>query len=422
MLQGYNYMIERERPRTRSRSPVHKRDELRKIYQNILKLNKDTGYYKINLSLENQEYTLGVKDIALQLKENIRDLQAPDWLGYEKRRIVVSDEEVLTAEWREGYRSGLPEYFTMEVEILATPQKNRGHDLFYTSNSLKRGDYDFRLHIRGNTYDLSFQQVDNSDNLDTMNRLAGYLEQSIPELIVSVEEGAKNYYHITLQERLTGKRGDKRFTFEDHELYRNGIVELFGLNRVEQPSKNAEFMIDNVKQHTNSNTFQIEKAIQVTLHRPSDQPVTIQLVRDSDVILEGLNSLLTTVNDLIHIAESRQEESRGGYKAVKLINEIKIIEGRYREEMEAYGIIADESGELAMDEQGCYESVASGEIDEFLTNENGFVARLLRKAEQIAINPMEYLDKVIVTYPNHKGDINPYITSVYSGLLFSSYC
>ena len=44
--------------------------------------------------------------------------------------------------------------------------------------------------------------------------------------------------------------------------------------------------------------------------------------------------------------------------------------------------------------------------------------------ELLVSNPMEYLDKTIITYPRSDREVycNPYLTSMYSGLFFSSYC
>jgi flagellar hook-associated protein 2 len=48
---------------------------------------------------------------------------------------------------------------------------------------------------------------------------------------------------------------------------------------------------------------------------------------------------------------------------------------------------------------------------------------MLRKTRQIAINPMEYVNKTIVAYKNPgKNFADPYTTSAYSGFLFNNYC
>ena len=46
------------------------------------------------------------------------------------------------------------------------------------------------------------------------------------------------------------------------------------------------------------------------------------------------------------------------------------------------------------------------------------------KADAVAINPMNYVNRTIVAYKNPNGPnfASPYITSAYSGMLFNSYC
>jgi flagellar hook-associated protein 2 len=52
----------------------------------------------------------------------------------------------------------------------------------------------------------------------------------------------------------------------------------------------------------------------------------------------------------------------------------------------------------------------------------GFGARMLRKLNSITIDPMEYVDRRICAYPNPNATYpNPYVTSIYSGMLFNTY-
>lgn len=52
-----------------------------------------------------------------------------------------------------------------------------------------------------------------------------------------------------------------------------------------------------------------------------------------------------------------------------------------------------------------------------------FSSSLLHKSDQVALNPMNYVDKKIVAYKNPGHNFtSPYITSAYSGMMFNSYC
>mgnify|MGYP002854860425 CR=1 FL=1 len=53
-----------------------------------------------------------------------------------------------------------------------------------------------------------------------------------------------------------------------------------------------------------------------------------------------------------------------------------------------------------------------------------FSNALLKKSDEVSLNPMEYVDKKVVAYKNPNGPnyISPYTTSAYSGMMFSGYC
>jgi flagellar hook-associated protein 2 len=51
-----------------------------------------------------------------------------------------------------------------------------------------------------------------------------------------------------------------------------------------------------------------------------------------------------------------------------------------------------------------------------------FGLNMLRKLNSIAIDPMEYINRRVCSYSNMKATYpNPYVTSVYSGLLINIY-
>ena len=79
---------------------------------------------------------------------------------------------------------------------------------------------------------------------------------------------------------------------------------------------------------------------------------------------------------------------------------------------------------LSLDEALVRQSIEEGDMDEIFSSEHGFAARVNNKISEIKLNPLEYVDKKVVTYPNtlHVPYPSPYITSMYSGLFFNNYC
>ena len=52
-----------------------------------------------------------------------------------------------------------------------------------------------------------------------------------------------------------------------------------------------------------------------------------------------------------------------------------------------------------------------------------FTHSLVRKSDQISLDPMNYVNNIVVAYKNPgKNFATPYITSAYSGMMFNSYC
>ena len=106
-----------------------------------------------------------------------------------------------------------------------------------------------------------------------------------------------------------------------------------------------------------------------------------------------------------------------------LFNEMNGIVKTYGRELEQMGITVGEGKTLGLDKDV---------LTDYMTNANGidsveaikkFTSSILRKSNQISVNPVEYLNKTVVAYKNPgKNFTNPYTASAYSGYMFNSYC
>jgi flagellar hook-associated protein 2 len=425
MIQAYNYMLESLPVKREARYPVSRRNELRRVYNNIVNLSKSSPLYKINLSKENQEYTIGVKEAALVLKSKINDMADPEVSGFKGKTVVVSNEKVLSAKLLNEDTEGLPERIGFNIHSLASVQVNKGKDLMQDSKGLPVGEYEFTAKVGDETYHLTFSQDRRYENRATLQNMADFLNTSLPGLNALVEKGnSKDYSRLAIVSDMSGRFGEKRFIFEDTDIYRQGIVEFFGMNRMEKAPSFADFDINGTEKKTATNAFTLDNKLRITLNDVSGQPVTLRIVSDSKKILDAVDSVLNTYNSLVKLAKDRTLGSTEHYRAAKLLNEMKSLENVYQEELSACGIKASEDGILSTEDSLAVQAAEDGGMESLFTRENGFITRLLEKSESIAINPMEYLDKTIVTYPDNEKKLfrNPYITSTYSGLFFNSYC
>ena len=65
----------------------------------------------------------------------------------------------------------------------------------------------------------------------------------------------------------------------------------------------------------------------------------------------------------------------------------------------------------------------SGDTKRAFSSIMDFTKSLVRKSNQISLDPMNYVNNTVVAYKNPgKNFATPYITSAYSGMMFNSYC
>ena len=77
MLQVYNYYQGLSTPERPQRYTAHKRSELKNIYKSITDLSAKESLYKIDLSTDQQNYAVGIKDTSLAVQEALNDLADP---------------------------------------------------------------------------------------------------------------------------------------------------------------------------------------------------------------------------------------------------------------------------------------------------------------------------------------------------------
>lgn len=94
--------------------------------------------------------------------------------------------------------------------------------------------------------------------------------------------------------------------------------------------------------------------------------------------------------------------------------ELRNLVTSFREEILSSGIKIDDKSHL----------VVPTDDESAVTVPSKFVIALRKKTEQMGMNPMEYVEKKVYSYAHlHRSDLGTaYESSIYSGMLFNSYC
>ncbi len=84
-------------------------------------------------------------------------------------------------------------------------------------------------------------------------------------------------------------------------------------------------------------------------------------------------------------------------------------------------MVAD-NGSVSIDKEILSAAVAPERAGETFETLSGFRDSIGNKAESIAVNPMNYVSKIIVAYKNPGHNFaTPYISSIYAGMMLDDY-
>lgn len=420
----YNYLAANYESQRPVRYTSHKTSELHRIYNNIVRISKQSPLYLLDVSLERQTYALNVKDAAMSLYTLLDNFSKDDESSiFNEKKSVSSNEDAVSATIISDNAPTLPTEFNIQVMHLATSQTNVSNSFRPDKQQLQAGTYQFSIDIEDSTYNFKHKVTAGSTHQEVIKQLCKQINKS--EIGVHASEYIEqnsNGLRIILESDSTGNSGAPLFTLQDNVYVGGrGIVEYFNLNQIYQPSTSAKFQIDGKAKESLSNQFTFNKSLTVSLHAITDSPVHISYAPNSDKIVKELETITDSYNHLLSLASEHASHQR---RANKLIYELDSIVYRYMNDLESCGITREESGELSIDSFIALQAATDGTVKDLFTNPDKITADLLEQTNQVTINPMDYLDQKICTYPNFKSHHypNPYLTSVYSGMLFNYYC
>ncbi|MCR4691699.1 MAG: flagellar filament capping protein FliD [Lachnospiraceae bacterium] len=427
--QVYNHYLAEYAPKTNTQHDAHKKDELKRVYNSIVKLNKESPLAIFDKSEE-------AKGFAIALKENARTFQSAvlstqseigDKGVLDHKMPYSTRPEIATVKYLGDANQTEAPTFELGVAKLASPQENVGNYLPSADTILLRpGAYSFDLSINDIGYEFQFQIREDDTNRDIQQRLARLISNADIGITGHVTDDGAGNSSLKLYSDQSGSASGRELIFrisDENTSQSRGIVDYLGLDRVMQTPSDALFEINGIERSASSNTFTIDKQFEVTLTGLSPTPdITTQigLKNDIDSLAENIHSLVDSYNGFL---DSTFRVTNDHAKSSQLHSELSFMTRTYASDLEAIGLTFDEDGRLSIDDEKLKSAALSPNGEESMTAVKDFANSMLRKTGQISINPMEYVNKTIVAYKNPgKNFADPYTTSAYSGFLFNNYC
>lgn len=415
----YDYYISTYGNRTVSRHDSHKRSELRDIYNNIVKINKASPLYKVDMSESSQKLAIDIKEAARALTDTLSDITdiADDSMPV---GITASSDNpsLVTADYS---GSDMPDEkeLAFNVKQLASPQVNVGEYVSSGAKILFPGTYSFNIETADNTYSLEFAVSEDDNNGRILDKLANSISRSGIGLDAEViqNEYAQKALKITSQTTGSHKGSPAQFRItEGTDNHLTGAVKLYGLDNIASYPSNAVFELNGRSSISENNSFIVDGSYEVTLHGTSDEygTGTISARKDGRALIDEYNRLADNYNRFLELSNRKDT-----HELRMLRSTVTSTVKRYKSTLENNGFSITDDNTLSVNTDNLSESVKSGSIFDNLKNLGSFKEALKKRVENIELNPMEYINKKIVAYKNPQKLITtPYATSLYTGMMF----
>lgn len=401
--------------KSNSKFRSHETEDLKTVYRNMVKQNQTSPLYKFSFSDTTQIYAISIKEAALALESESQVLGNERESVFEEMNAVSSNENVVYASLNNNNTKGLPDKISIQVDSLATCQTNVGTYLPSGESSFLQGDYSFDIAVGRNQYSFSLSIHEGDPNQQIQKSLVTSINDNNIGVHASIRHNrVEGTSALVLRSNATGLPEDSDLFFHFNETHlENDLTTILGINHVESAPSNASFYINGDLHNSISNRISLNHSLDIDLLSESDTPVTIYLVPDEEKISNKLDDFLHSYNQLVDI--SRNGASTKG--ATRLFKDITSITRYNQEILSNAGLTVDENGYLQHSGE-----TEPAQIKELFEGTSAFRKDIKRITGKMSINPLDYIDKIVITYPNTTGTYpNPYQPSKYSGLLFNDY-
>lgn len=420
----YSYYLSQYGNKSNSKYDSHTRTQLKNTYSKVVKINSQTPVYKLDLSTAAQKYAIDLKEHARALENITEDLSdGADGTMTFKKSAVSSNASAVNASYITDFGAASDdESFDINVKQLACSQLNTGNYLQPRSKHIKPGEYSFDLSINDVIYEFQFK-VDNSETTNNIqNKIARLINRSNIGLTANIKEDSLGNTAINIESESTGINGTTPviFSIKSDDANNQPLIDTLGLDRVTQYPVNAIFDVDGDERSSMSNSITINKAYDVKLSKVTEEPVTISLKADADSIVESLNELVAGYNNLISVTNDENNNHFQGTE--KLQNEIASIARSYKKQLADSGLSLNKDGTISADKEVIINAGNKDALSHIYESLNSFKNSIKEKAENIALNPMDYVNNKIIAYKNPLRSFpDPYNLSAYTGMMFNGY-
>ncbi len=431
-IDAYAYYLTTYGQNRPTRYDSHKKSDLRKVYNQIVKTNREAPLYKLSGDDEVAKYAIDIKENAKAIQTTVASLSDSygDFSDSFRRKVAISsDEEHVGVKYiGDGTEKTTMENFQIEVKQLSSPQINTGNMLRNDGLSIIPGTYSFDLNINYASYEFQFSVNPGERNLDVLKKLANLVNRSSLGVNATIHHGTSETGEpasaLNITSRQMGRSGNEPiFTIMPGPTAESmQFLNLLGIEQISKNAENSRFLVNGEELESLSNSFTINNTFELSLNKVSEegQAAEISFKTDVDAVADNVMSLVDAFNGILNIAEHSSAQATGDTN--KLLNEMSSVSKGRRESLGEIGLEVADNGTITLNKEKLKAAIQPERADQTFSRLSNFKNAIGAKADAVAINPMNYVNKVVVNYKNPGHTFTaPYFSSVYSGMMLDRY-
>lgn len=424
---AYQYYLNTYSDYGMNRYDTHKKSQLRAVYNDIVRTNKEAPLYKIRYSGDVGRFAIDIKEKTRSIQNVAASLSDTGGIehAFSKKIAQSSDENTIAAEYI-GQKQDVDDslYFNVEVRHLATPQINRGNYLQLDWHDIRPGSYSFDLSTNLSSYEFQYSVSGRDTNQNVQDKLIRLINNAGVGLHADLITDDKGAHAIEITSLQTGLSENEQYLFEilpspDPDSMK--AMQVLGISHVEHMASNSSFLLNGTEHSSLSNTFTVNNAFELTLKKESTGSATqIGFKPGSDAIADNVQTLVDAYNNIIQLSHNYSDTQQSS----RLLRDMSAVARSHFNELESVGLELSEDGYLSVDRNLLTDAVTSPDSQDCFLLLNDFKNDLNARAARASIDPMNYVDKLLVAYKNPQGHnfATPYITSIYSGMMLDQIC
>lgn len=382
------------------------------IYQQIVNISRNSPVYLIYPSTELQHFAVHIKELSMQLSDMINSyFESGKENPLKQLRLVSPSSDFINI--KALAQPSEPRNYSIHIQSVATGQQNTSKFVPKKICPFTAQTFSFNIRTSEESFDFEIPVSNNSTNEAILSKIQTLINNTTRELDAWLEE-KDSTVSLHLQARAHRRNQPAQFTIKDTNS--NGIISYYGLDQITTTPQPSDFSINRKTYHSYGIAFEIDELFELSLVKPCTDEIQVAFEIDSSSISNEIVKLEDTINRLLTISHACPKN--------KLQREITSFLIEHKAELESIGINLDSSNMLYTNQEQLENSIKDATLEELFSENDSFSQKLLEQTHAISINPMEYVPNKIVSYKDHRKTNypNPYLTSMYSGFLFTNCC